>query len=139
MPREAPYGSWTSPISAALVATGGVRLGEVRASEGSLYRIELRPAEAGRIGAAVSEKTVAALAACRFQDLTGQRITKVVGTMKFVEERVDAMAELCGRDEVRALADEWDLPQQLDDGVPLEGPQRAGEGISQDDIDELFA
>ena len=77
--------------------------------------------------------------ACSFQDLTGKRITKVVGTMKFVEERVNAMAELCGRDEVEALADDWDLSERRDDGMPLEGPQRAGEGISQDDIDKLFA
>ncbi len=87
----------------------------------------------------ISEKSMAAVEACSFQDLTGQRINKVVGTMKFVEERVNAMAELCGRDEVKALADEWNMPQQIDDGVPLEGPQRAGEGISQDAIDDLFA
>ncbi len=76
--------------------------------------------------------------ACSFQDLTGQRITKVVGSMKFVEERVNAMAELCGRNEVQALTDQWELPQQIDDGAALEGPQRAGQGISQDEIDQLF-
>ena len=97
------------------------------------------PAEIDSICDTIREKSMAAMEACSFQDLTGQRITKVVGTMKFVEERVNAMAELCGRDEVKALADEWDLPTQLDDGVPLEGPQRAGQGISQDDIDDLFA
>jgi len=102
-------------------------------------RADPKPAEIDSLCDAIGENTVAAMEACSFQDLTGQRITKVVGTMKFVEERVNAMAELCGRDEVKALADEWDLPQQLDDGVALEGPQRAGQGISQDDIDELFA
>jgi chemotaxis protein CheZ len=102
-------------------------------------RTHPEPAEIDSICDAINEKSMAAVEACSFQDLTGQRITRVVGTMKFVEERVNAMAELCGRDEVKALADEWHLPQQLDDGVLLEGPQRAGEGISQDDIDELFA
>ncbi len=108
---------------------------------GYVEQIRANPeaAEIDSLCDAISEKSMAAVEACSFQDLTGQRITKVVGTMKFVEERVNAMAELCGRDEVKALADEWDLPQQLDDGVPLEGPQRAGEGISQDAIDELFA
>ncbi len=101
-------------------------------------RAHPEPAEVDSLCDAISEKSMAAVEACSFQDLTGQRITKVVGTMKFVEERVNAMAELCGRDQVNALADEWDLPQQLDDGVALEGPQRAGEGISQDDIDKLF-
>ena len=102
-------------------------------------RTHPEPAEIDSICDAITEKSMVAMEACSFQDLTGQRITKVVGTMKFVEERVNAMAELCGRDEVKALADEWDLPEQVDDGVPLEGPQRAGEGISQDDIDDLFA
>ncbi len=83
-------------------------------------------------------KTMEALEACSFQDLTGQRINKIVGSMKFVEERVNAMAELCGHDEIQALTHQWELPQQIDDGVALEGPQRAGAGISQDEIDQLF-
>ncbi len=83
-------------------------------------------------------KTMVAMEACNFQDLTGQRINKIVGSMKFVEERVNAMADLCGREEVQTLTDQWELPQQVDDGVALEGPLRAGEGISQDEIDQLF-
>ena len=87
----------------------------------------------------ITTKTMESIQACSFQDLTGQRITKVVGSLKFVEERVNAMAELCGRKEVLALAKEWEVPTQLDDGVLLEGPQRAGEGINQDEIDKLFS
>ncbi len=83
-------------------------------------------------------KTVEAMEACSFQDLTGQRINKIVGSMKFVEERVNAMADLFGRKEVQDLTDQWELPQQIDGGVELEGPQRAGEGISQEEIDHLF-
>ncbi len=86
----------------------------------------------------IVERTMKAVEACSFQDLTGQRINKIVGSMKFVEERVNAMADLCGREEVQALTGQWELPEQVDDGVPLEGPQRAGEGISQDEIDSLF-
>jgi len=116
-------------------------LAAMEAVDGCVDRLRSHPepAEIDSICDAIIEKSMAAMEACSFQDLTGQRITKVVGTMKFVEERVNAMAELCGRDEVKALTDEWDLPTQLDDGVPLEGPQRVGEGISQDDIDDLFA
>ena len=86
----------------------------------------------------IVERTMKAVEACSFQDLTGQRINKIVGSMKFVEERVNAMADLCGREEVQALTDQWELPQQIEDGVALEGPQRAGQGISQDEIDQLF-
>ncbi len=86
----------------------------------------------------IGTRTIEAVESCSFQDLTGQRINKVVGSMKFVEERVNAMADLCGRKEVQALTDQWELPQRIDDGVTLEGPQRAGQGISQDEIDQLF-
>ena len=97
------------------------------------------PSEFDSLCDGIVTRTTEALEACSFQDLTGQRISKIVGSMKFVEERVNAMAELCGHDEIQALTEQWELPQQVDDGVALEGPQRAGEGISQNDIDELFA
>jgi chemotaxis protein CheZ len=101
-------------------------------------RAHPEPSEIDSICDGIVTKTMGALEACSFQDLTGQRINKIVGSMKFVEERVNAMADLCGREEVQALTDQWELPQQVDDGVALEGPQRAGKGISQDEIDQLF-
>lgn len=47
-PRVAPHGSWKSPISASALATGGVRLDQVRTCAGRIYWIEARPSEAGR-------------------------------------------------------------------------------------------
>jgi dipeptidyl aminopeptidase/acylaminoacyl peptidase len=44
----APYGSWASPISAELVAAGGVSLDEVRVAGGVVHWIEGRPLEGGR-------------------------------------------------------------------------------------------
>ncbi|MFC4237160.1 protein phosphatase CheZ [Thalassospira xianhensis] len=77
---------------------------------------------------------------CNFQDITGQRINKVVRTLEFVEERVHNMILIWGEDAFS------DLPvPENDDGTPrnedddlLNGPQLEGEGISQDDIDKLF-
>ena len=43
-----PHGAWPSPITADLVATGGVSLGQVEIHAGTVYWIEGRPAEAGR-------------------------------------------------------------------------------------------
>jgi dipeptidyl aminopeptidase/acylaminoacyl peptidase len=43
-----PYGSWRSPISAELLAGGGVLLEELHAGGGALYWAEGRPAEGGR-------------------------------------------------------------------------------------------
>jgi chemotaxis protein CheZ len=87
----------------------------------------------------IATRVMAAMEACSFQDLTGQRISKVVGSMKFVEERVNTMAELCGREEIQALGEQWELPEQVDEGVVLDGPQQAGSAISQDEIDQLFS
>ena len=89
----------------------------------------------------ITEKTTAAMEACSFQDLTGQRVSKVIGSLRFVEERVNAMAELCGREEIESLSQEMDYQGDVDkedDGVELEGPQRPDGAISQDEIDALF-
>ena len=45
----APYGSWRSPLSAELVAAGGVGLGEVALADGAVYWAESRPLEGGRV------------------------------------------------------------------------------------------
>jgi dipeptidyl aminopeptidase/acylaminoacyl peptidase len=44
----APYGSWRSPITAELVASGAVRLGQIALDGDDVYWLELRPTEAGR-------------------------------------------------------------------------------------------
>ncbi len=47
-PQTAPYGSWKSPISAAMVAQSGIRLADVRLDGDDVYWLEGRPAEGGR-------------------------------------------------------------------------------------------
>ncbi|MBY6262189.1 hypothetical protein EI613_09695 [Azospirillum sp. 412522] len=78
--------------------------------------------------------------ACNFQDLTGQRITKVVRAMSFIEERVDAMMGLWNKREFEAMP----LPPSVtkkDENLDLHGPAEAtpdSGNISQADIDALF-
>ena len=48
MPAAAPYGTWTSPITAASVAAGSLRLGAVALDRGDVYWLEGRPLEGGR-------------------------------------------------------------------------------------------
>lgn len=86
-------------------------------------------------------RTTNAMEACTFQDLTGQRVSKIVRSMKFVEERVNAMVELMGREGIQAAAEELEGDEVLtaETKYYLQGPQLPGESISQDDIDKLFA
>ena len=48
-PVAAAYGSWSSPITPAMLATSEVRLGFVALEDGLVYWSESRPAEGGRI------------------------------------------------------------------------------------------
>jgi len=85
----------------------------------------------------IQEQTTKMLEACNFQDITGQRITKVVNTLKFVEERIDAMIEIWGADDI-AEVDASVTPDTEGDKGLLNGPTLEGEGIDQNDIDALF-
>jgi len=77
------------------------------------------------------------LEACNFQDITGQRITKVVNTLKFVEERIDAMIEIWGEEDIAEVAPSV-TPDSQGDSALLNGPSLNGEGIDQNDIDKLL-
>ncbi len=48
----------------------------------------------------VSAEVIKIYESCNFQDLTGQRVTKVIETLKHVEARVDAMIKCLGGDEI---------------------------------------
>lgn len=48
MTQEAPYGSWKSPVTADLVASGANRLNEIVLDGDDIYWLEMRPAERGR-------------------------------------------------------------------------------------------
>lgn len=74
--------------------------------------------------------------ACAFQDLTGQRITRVVKSLQFMEDHINRLVRMWGKEELARLAAEMAVPA----GAPdlLEGPKRPGVAISQDDIDKLF-
>jgi dipeptidyl aminopeptidase/acylaminoacyl peptidase len=48
IPQLSPYGSWKSPITADLIVTGSLRLGELDLDGNTIYWSEGRPTEAGR-------------------------------------------------------------------------------------------
>lgn len=77
--------------------------------------------------------------ACSFQDITGQRITKVVETLNFIDERISNFASTFGVEDNQArLSEEEKAREARKQEQILHGPQMDGEGVAQDDIDALF-
>lgn len=85
----------------------------------------------------VAFNVIEILEACNFQDITGQRITKVVNTLRYIEDRILAMISIWGVEAFSDLPVEVDDDREGDDAL-MNGPAIANEGISQDDIDALF-
>lgn len=75
--------------------------------------------------------------ACSFQDITGQRISKVVETLKFIEQRALALKNILGVDPDRDAPPPE--PEEDEDRALLRGPALDGEGIDQAQVDALLA
>jgi chemotaxis protein CheZ len=77
--------------------------------------------------------------ACAFQDITGQRVNKVARSITYVEERVNALINLFGAEQM-AEVEVLLRPDQekTADEMLISGPQTDDSGLSQDDIDKLF-
>ncbi|MGH6767440.1 MAG: protein phosphatase CheZ [Xanthobacteraceae bacterium] len=78
--------------------------------------------------------------ACNFQDLSGQRITKVLATLKFVEERIAQMMHVW--DDIDALKREAVVaPAERAAASMLHGPQLDDDRghVTQDEVDRIFA
>lgn len=84
----------------------------------------------------ISETTTDLYEACNFQDITGQRIKKVVNTLQFVEERLAAMIDIWGADTLSIV--EQSKEARDGEGHLLQGPQMEEDAIAQEDIDKLF-
>ncbi|HEX2727055.1 MAG TPA: protein phosphatase CheZ [Beijerinckiaceae bacterium] len=89
---------------------------------------------------AILDRVVIMYEACNFQDLTGQRINKIVNVLKFVEDRLDKMIGVWGGlDAFKELVDQGAASPGGEDGL-LNGPKlEQDEGhVAQNDIDALF-
>jgi chemotaxis protein CheZ len=75
--------------------------------------------------------------ACSFQDLTGQRIRKVIGVLHYLESRINAMIEIWGL-EPSAAEPAPGLPSAEDEAALLNGPAQPGHGLDQADIDIMM-
>jgi len=87
--------------------------------------------------AAINEEVMKIYEACSFQDVTGQRISKVVKTFQTIEDKVDHLVSVLGIKVKEYVGDDED--DRDGDERFLNGPQLPPEAISQDDIDKLLA
>ena len=79
--------------------------------------------------------------ACNVQNITGQRITKVVQTLKHIDSRVEALIKAMGEETHRidgagliTPANDVDSEKTL-----LNGPQLPSNAVTQDKIDRLLS
>ena len=85
--------------------------------------------------AQVDDAMMRIIEACSFQDLTGQRVNKVVTTLRHIEERVTHFANALGVED--AQRDETEEEKRSRE-LMLNGPARNGPETAQSDIDALF-
>ena len=72
--------------------------------------------------------------ACSFQDITGQRITKVVTTLKVIEDKVSRIVTMFGPGDGSAAISEAEPTTGL-----LNGPQLPSNAMDQSEVDKLLA
>jgi chemotaxis protein CheZ len=88
----------------------------------------------------IQDRVTQLFEACNFQDLTGQRIAKVVETLRFIETHIVRMIEIWGGMETFADIEPEIIPVIHSEHRLTAGPKLDGElgHASQDDIDALF-
>ncbi len=90
-----------------------------------------------KMAAGELDASVVATEACNFQGITGQRINKVVKTIRFIEEKILAMINIWGAEAFIDLPVASDPSADADDSL-MNGPQLQNQGITQDEINALF-
>ena len=92
-----------------------------------------------KLAAKLSEHAAGVMEACSFQDITGQRISKVLKTLQQIELRVGNLVKLFGGTlpdgfEVGAI----EIGSRRPDEDLLNGPQLGKDKPSQEEVDKLF-
>lgn len=125
-------------------STAAIELEEIVAESSKATHEIMNAAEAVEQAGATLDKAAAAklndavtriYEACAFQDITGQRISKVINAMQSIETKVVGLARACGGE----VENQTIEPHAASgDDRLLNGPQLAVNAKSQDEIDKLF-
>ena len=105
---------------------------------------ELADGTDGEVQEKINDAVTQVYEACSFQDITGQRIGKVVNALQHVDNKVSALLEAFGDQLQSAGVSRPTTPKRADGKVErpdedlCNGPQLPGNEVSQDDIDALM-
>ncbi len=98
---------------------------------------------------ALTEATTRIFEACSFQDITGQRISKIIKALQEIEGKIEGLISIFGdndpeareqrRERRAAERNKENGADERDERELLEGPQLPENAVSQDDIDALLA
>jgi chemotaxis protein CheZ len=132
----------TNELDAIVTATEGATNGILEAAEkidtlAGQLQAQAIDGFSSHVSEDIREAVVAIFESCNFQDITGQRITKVVKTLQYIEDRVNKMIEIWGPETFENM----DAPAEVtpdDESHLLNGPQLENQGVSQADIDKMF-
>ncbi|GJL99175.1 MAG: hypothetical protein DHS20C07_08550 [Methyloligella sp.] len=89
----------------------------------------------------IDEKTTDIYTACSFQDITGQRTTKVVQALCYIENRVNAMIDIWDLQGETGENSKGPIQENTDtrpDSHLLNGPALKGDGLEQGSIDTML-
>lgn len=87
----------------------------------------------------INNQVVAIFEHCNFQDLTGQRISKIIRTLDYISTRIENMIRIWGPSVIDGAMEGEPAPEkEKSDEALLNGPQLPGQGVSQNEIDNLF-
>ncbi len=87
--------------------------------------------------ARLQDATTRIYEACSFQDITGQRITKIVTTLKTIEGKVAHIINTFGPGITHVV--DHSVDHVVTDADLLNGPQLPDQAMDQSDIDKLMA
>jgi chemotaxis protein CheZ len=87
----------------------------------------------------VEEQMLIIFEACSFQDITGQRISKVVETLQLIDERVSRFAKAISAKDSSDHSNEAErVRDERRQRLLLNGPQLGGPETSQSEVDAMF-
>lgn len=121
----------TDELDAVVAATAEATGAILSAAETIERRCPEMPPETG---AAVAADVTSIYEACNFQDITGQRITKVVKSLRHIEERIDALLAAFGNGLTAACP-----PPPAEEEQLINGPQLPVNANNQAEIDAILA